>query len=65
MGVEVKLPEFGAGHLAMAAEENSIVAGENNDCRFFKQNAAVTFAQGANSNQVVLEIGHDVAGHGG
>ena len=32
--VEVELPEFGAGRLAMAAEENSVVAGENRDCRF-------------------------------
>ena len=58
-------PKFCSGGLAVSSQDNGSVLRENRDRRSFKQDAAVMVAEGADSNQVVLEIGHDVSGGGG
>ena len=45
----------------MSSEDGPVV-GENRDYRFFKKNAAVMIAQGDDSNEVVVEVGHNVPG---
>ena len=49
----------------MSSQENDAVLRENSDCRFFKQDAAVVVAHGADSNQAVVEVRHDMPGGGG
>ena len=57
MGVEVELPEFGAGCLAMAAEENGVVAGENSDCCFSNRTRQSWSHRGPIPSKLCLKLG--------
>ena len=62
LGAQRESPKFCSGGLAVSSQENGAVLRENRDYRFFKQDTAVVVTQGADSNQVVVEIGHDMSG---
>ena len=49
----------------MSSQENGAILRENRDRGFFQQDVAVVVAQGTDSNQVVVEIGHDMSGGSG
>ena len=56
----METPVFGAGWFPVAVEEHGVLAGENGDGGFLENHAAALVAERANTEQVVVEVGHDV-----
>ena len=60
MEKERKTLELGAGESAPSAKDDHVVLGEHSYRGFSKQKLAVVVTNFRNTNQIVMEIGHDV-----
>ena len=60
--VKVEVPELGAGWFAISVEEHDVLAGEDGDGRFSKEDVAVMVTEQADTQHVVVKVGHDVPG---
>ena len=65
LGAQRESTELETGGFVLSFEEDSAVFRENCDRRFSKKNAAVMIAQGANADEIMVEVRHDVPGGGG
>ena len=60
----MEAPKFGTGFFSVAAEKHGVLAGEDGDGCFVEEDAAVMVTEWADAHQIVMKVGHDVAGGG-
>ena len=62
VGEEREKSYLGADFFAVSFEEDSVVFGEDCDGCLFEEYTEAVVAQGANSHQVMMELGHNLGG---